>query len=111
MAVHVKNLEESMRFYEDILGFVLADTPASAQGIQWYDLPNGTQLHLFERDIKLSVSSRAHFAIEVADLDSWRNYLTSIGTNIEAPTVDVYTAKRLFLRDPSGNLIELVQWL
>ena len=112
VAIHVHDIEESEKFYERCLGLSPIATPEDikAKGIRWYDLPDGRQFHLFEKQVEIPIS-RAHFALEVEDADSWRENLKSKGIEIDEPTVDLYSAKRFFVRDPSGNLFELVQWL
>ena len=112
VAIHVRELDSAKEFYEDIFGLAPTKTPDNARenGIAWYELPDGRQLHLFERK-ESTETGRAHFALEVEDLDSWQKLLRDKEIATEEPTVDLYKAKRIFIRDPSGNLFELVEWL
>jgi catechol 2,3-dioxygenase-like lactoylglutathione lyase family enzyme len=111
IAVHVNKLEEARRFYENVLGWAPSNKAGDliSRGIIWYDLPDGRQIHLFATDTELPVN-RAHFALNVEDVSGWRVYLTDLGIAFVEPSVQLYNAERLFVRDPSGNLIEFVKW-
>ena len=112
IALAVHNLEESVTYYQEVLGLSQLDTPDSAysSGIRWFDLGGYCALHLIEVPWVIA-PPRAHLAITVADNDAWRAYLEGKGVRIVEPTVDLYAAKRFFLKDPTGNLVELVEWL
>ncbi len=107
IALSVIDLTNAQLFYKNVFGLSPAGAPNETS--VWYDLPGGCQLHLVERDMEM-VRTRDHFALEVADLDAWRQSLSAKGIELEESKVALYNAKRFFLRDPSGNMIELVQW-
>jgi catechol 2,3-dioxygenase-like lactoylglutathione lyase family enzyme len=112
VAIAVQNLQQSVTFYKNVLGLTELAAPSSAveNGIRWFDLGDSRALHLIETG-DMSPNSRAHFAITVEDADAWRAFIQQTGTEILEPTIDLYRAKRFFMRDPSGNRLELVQWL
>ena len=112
IALAVHNLEESVTYYQDILELPLLEAPESAyaSGIRWFDLGGNCALHLIEVP-NVAAPPRAHLAITVEDNDAWRSHLENKGVTIVEPTVDLYAAKRFFLKDPTGNLVELVEWL
>jgi glyoxylase I family protein len=115
VALMVDDLDGTAEFYVDTLGFRELETPpgTAEKGIRWFDLGDGRALHLVKipGDLRPPEGSRAHFAVEVEDADAWRDYLEARGVELIRPLVDLYSAKRIFFRDPSGNLGEFVQWL
>lgn len=50
-----------------------------------------------------------HTALEVADVDATCDRLASEGLTVELPPRDYYWGRSAYLRDPDGNLIELIQ--
>lgn len=56
-------------------------------------------------------SLKALVALEVDDYDKWKEYLQRMGVEPEEPSMKLYSVKRGFLRDPFGNLLEIVEWL
>jgi len=111
-AIEVNDLQAAIYFYREVMGLVQLPMPAAVKGIgiRWFDLKNGQALHLVENR-KASSPNKAHFAIAVKDIEPWRTYLKRIGIEIIPPKVKLYNAERFFLRDPSGNRVELVKWL
>ena len=112
VAIAVDNLAEAVEYYQNILELEALATPQEvvAQGIRWFALDEGRALHLVEV-AGVSAPPRAHIALRVEDNAAWRAYLENKGVSLIEPTVALYAAKRFFVQDPSGNLIELVEWL
>jgi catechol 2,3-dioxygenase-like lactoylglutathione lyase family enzyme len=111
VSVQVKDLGAAVGFYADILGLAEVETPpqVSKAGVRWFDLGRGQMLHLLQTE-DVAPLPRAHISISVDDVAAWRAFIESKGIDILAPTVQVYQMERFFLRDPTGNLIELVKW-
>jgi catechol 2,3-dioxygenase-like lactoylglutathione lyase family enzyme len=112
IAVDVSDLQAAIDFYRNILGLAELPTPDDVKdsGILWFDLKNGRALHLVENK-ELSHTGKAHFAITVEDIEVWRQFLAEKNVEIFSPLLNLYNAERFFLRDPSGNRVELVKWL
>src|SRR6476619_7152494 len=66
VSLHANDLDESVRFYVELLDAVLLDTPNFGLPVQWLALGE-TQLHLFRRDAE--PQSHHHFGITVEDLE------------------------------------------
>jgi catechol 2,3-dioxygenase-like lactoylglutathione lyase family enzyme len=111
VSVVASELEESIRFYEDVFGARRVPTPNFGFPVQWLALGR-TQLHLFERD--LQPTSHHHFAVTVDDLtpvyraaerrgalepNAFFNHLVELPGDIV----------QLYVRDPAGNLVEIDQ--
>jgi catechol 2,3-dioxygenase-like lactoylglutathione lyase family enzyme len=109
VSVNALDLEESVGFYEDLLGAERIATPNFGIPVQWLALGR-TQLHLFERE--LVPTSHHHLGITVDDLE--RAYRAAeahgafddqaFGNRLVELPGDVV---QLYVRDPAGNLVEL----
>lgn len=112
VSVNARDLRESVDFYVELLGAETLPTPNFGLPVQWLGLGR-TQLHLFERD--LQPPSHHHFAVTVDDLEpvyraadrlgafdreSFNNHLVELPGDVV----------QLYVRDPSGNLIEIDQY-
>jgi lactoylglutathione lyase len=106
----VKNLEIASKFYEEELGLelipaFLLDFPAS-----FFKINDTQQLHLTEWDND-EVSFRGHVCLEVDDINTifWR--MKELGVIDVKPWGYVRQLPdgpiQMFVRDPSGNLVEL----
>lgn len=109
VSIVARDLAESVSFYVDVFGLAPVPTPDFGFPVQWL-LAGDRQLHLFERPEP--APAYAHLSLEVEDplpvyrvakerglLDS-----TSFGyAAAELPGGEL----QLYLRDPSGNLVEV----
>jgi catechol 2,3-dioxygenase-like lactoylglutathione lyase family enzyme len=109
VSVIARDLDESVRFYVDVLGLEPVPTPDFGFPVQWLRIGD-LQVHLFERPG--SAPSHAHLALEVDDLMGIYRRAKELGVldhetfgNVmqELPNGVV----QMYIRDPSGNLIEL----
>lgn len=109
VSIHARDLEESVAFYVELLAAEPIPTPNFGVPVQWLALGR-TQLHLFQRD--LEASSHHHLGITVDDLEQPYRVAerhgaferTAFGNHLVELPGDVV---QLYLRDPSGNLVEL----
>ncbi len=111
VTLEVRDLEAALGFYCGIIGLKEIPAPLDVlrQGIRWLELPEARMLHLIETSGS-NTQQRAHFALSVTDVGAWKEYLIARGGTLVEPKVALYGAERIFIRDPSGNLLELVRW-
>lgn len=108
VTVPIDALDDVRRFYSDVLG--LRETPrppenAHHQGI-WYTFGT-TELHVQARDNVPAEKGDRHPAFVIDDVEAWRERLRQQGIAYEdQPTL--FGRERFFVRDPAGNLIELM---
>ena len=83
MSINVRNADESVAFYTDVLGLtVRSDRPDFDFGGAWLDLGD-QQVHLLEIDVPDDVGQ--HFAMHVADLAAAVAELRSKGVDVTDP--------------------------
>jgi glyoxylase I family protein len=104
--VLVTDVAEAVRFYTEVLGLSEAPRP---------DLGPGAWLQLGEEQVHLSHTPERppegfqHFAIRVDDLDAAVDHIRGAGWQVDPFPHIAGAGHQAFLRDPSGNLIELNQ--
>jgi catechol 2,3-dioxygenase-like lactoylglutathione lyase family enzyme len=111
VSINARDLSESADFYTDLLGAQPIPTPNFGLPVQWLALGR-TQLHLFERDIQ--PTSHHHLGITVDDLEAVYRVAErrqcferqAFGNHLVLLPGDLV---QLYIRDPSGNLVELDQ--
>jgi YD repeat-containing protein len=110
VSVHANDLDESVKFYEDVLGLERVATPNFAFPVQWMRL-GGQQLHLFVRE-HVDAPTFHHVGLNVDDFEAlfWR--ARKEGLNDESAFFSgMYElpdgAVQMYLRDPAGNLVEI----
>jgi catechol 2,3-dioxygenase-like lactoylglutathione lyase family enzyme len=109
VSVSAPDLEESVRFYTEVFGMEVLPSPDFGYPLRWLRVGD-LQLHLYPR---LEPRTTAHFALEVDDFDALYGRAKEMGI------LDDQTHRhhlweldsgevQLYLRDPAGNLIEIV---
>lgn len=110
VSVSARDLDESVRFYVEVLGLELIPTPNFGIRVQWL-LLGDRQLHIFER-ADIDPPTNHHFAVDVDDFEAV--YLAAKERGIHDVTAfgsNIYRlpdgAVQMYLRDPGGNLVEI----
>jgi lactoylglutathione lyase len=110
VAVHVRDLEASKRFYGEVLELKPKKRPDFDFEGAWYQLGPTRALHLLagrEADV-VSHPRGAHFAFEVPDIQEARQQLLAKGVEIDrGPQERPDGAWQIFLLDPDGYWVEL----
>ena len=110
VSIGAADLEESARFYKEFFGMEEVPSPDFSSPVRWLRVGN-LQLHLFLDDGP--APERHHFALDVDDFEAAYDKAEKLGVR----DADRYSAVRelpdgavqMYLRDPSGNLVE-VNW-
>ena len=109
VSIVARDLDEGVAFYTELFGLEPVPAPDFGFGVRWL-LAGNRQLHLFERPDGAPVY--AHFSLELADplavyrVAKERGLLDfeTMGWGIaELPGGEL----QMYLRDPSGNLVEV----
>jgi catechol 2,3-dioxygenase-like lactoylglutathione lyase family enzyme len=111
VSVSARNLEESVRFYEELFGMERIPTPNFGFPVQWLRV-GSLQLHIFERPG--DAPTYHHLGLTVDDFEVVYHKAKVLGIHdyttfghhlYELPNQNV----QMYLRDPAGNLVE-VDW-
>ena len=114
VSIVVKDMAESIRFYEELFGARRVPTAKFPIGnVVWLSI-GSTQLHLFESDGGDDPTVHHHFGIDVDDFDALYERAkamgvldsSAFGTPLRAHPIGWV---QLYVRDPAGNLFE-VDW-
>ncbi len=127
VSVSVADLDAQRRWYADALGFTEVieqfEVPEAGVRTAVVQAAGGTRVELIERagstraevfadpmDV-LRAQGYGHWALEVADLDAAYARLTGAGAQPVWPPADAVQpgARFGYVKDPEGNLIELIQ--
>jgi len=104
VSINVRDAAEGVAFYTEVLGLTLRDDrPDFRFGGAWLDI-GSQQVHLIEAEVPVDCGQ--HVAIWIADIDAAVAALRKRGVEVSDPK-PVASSRQCFLRDPSGNLIEL----
>ena len=104
VSINVQDTAAAIEFYTEVLGFTQRDDrPDFRFGGAWLDVAS-QQVHLIEMPGPEACGQ--HYAIGVADLDAAVREIRARGIEISEPK-PVGGGRQAFLRDPSGNLVEL----
>jgi catechol 2,3-dioxygenase-like lactoylglutathione lyase family enzyme len=109
VALHVKDLEASCKFYGDVMGLQSLPRPAFNFTGAWFRLGEHHELHLIGGREKPVDSHRQgnHFALRAENLDPWENHFKQIGFTKYLRKFRPDGAGQIFLEDPDGHVIEL----
>ncbi len=109
----ISNLENSMQFYGEILGLKIDELrPNLSSDGYWFTINETQQIHLLLVDNHDPVVRPAHggrdrhAAFKVSDLD---RLALRLDNNAITYTMSKSGRKALFVRDPDGNTLELMQ--
>ncbi|HBB88545.1 MAG TPA: bleomycin resistance protein [Blastocatellia bacterium] len=97
-------------FYGTVLGLKELPKPVGTrQNVgAWYEL-GGVQLHLSVEEQVTNAASDRHVCYVVADIALAERHLRDSGVEIISDPRPIAGVKRFYVRDPGGNLIEIVQ--
>jgi catechol 2,3-dioxygenase-like lactoylglutathione lyase family enzyme len=107
--VNVDDLDAAVAFYRDVLGLPLDDTPDQGFRSQFFRIGALQQIHMNE--IADAHPFRGHFCLVVPDFTAVFGRAKAAGAIDLKPWGRVRRlpsgAMQMFVRDPSGNLIEI----
>jgi catechol 2,3-dioxygenase-like lactoylglutathione lyase family enzyme len=107
LEIHPEGVPDCVAFY-GLIGFSGVEPPASlADRAAW--LQSGpTQLHLMHVEEPTTLP-KGHVAVVAEDYDATVARLRDAGFEVE-PRAEHWGSPRSYVRDPAGNLVELMAW-
>ena len=111
VSVHAIDMEESLRFYTEVLGLERIPSPNFAFPVEWMRCGD-LQVHLFQREEGTQAPPYHHFGLTIDDFEGVYQRTRALGVQDPVPFFShVYElpdgSVQMYVRDPSGNLIEL----
>jgi extradiol dioxygenase family protein len=98
------------RFYGTLVGLHEKPTPASIEGVLWFDVGGDTELHLYSEPEALVGRSRRHPCLRVRDLAALNARLSANDVEVIEPAEIIPGRRRLFAFDPFGNALEFAEF-
>ena len=113
-AFYVSDMAKARAFYEGFLGFESPfSIPLPSGGdLVWIKINDRQTVELFPgSEVAAGAERLFHVALEVDDADAMRLYLRSRGVAVPTSTaIGKIGNKNYFVKDPSGNIVEIVQY-
>ena len=111
VAIHVEDVEKSIVFYRDVMGFEPLPRPAFDFPGAWFRLGQVQELHIIgDRTDPVHSHNRGdHYALEVDSIRDAESELIAKGAAFREPKQRPDGAWQIFLKDPDGHVIELCQ--
>jgi catechol 2,3-dioxygenase-like lactoylglutathione lyase family enzyme len=115
IALLVRDLDESVRFFTEILRLREVPNPMGGTDFRWIEIGDGQRFHLQQGDIsRVHVEKQTHFALATEDLDAMLDHLREMGvafSDMKGTPGAVNTRpdglRAVFLQDPNGYWIEI----
>ena len=113
-ALLVANLEVSLQFYRDILGFKEIYNAGLGEKFKWIKAANDVQIHLIESEEKPEKNKGVHLAFNTPKLDDFIAFLRNNNVAFENSngTADTTNTRpdgvlQIYFQDPDGYWIEV----
>jgi len=115
IALSVKDVNESVEFYQKVLQLEEIKNTASASKTKWLSLSEGKELHLIPRpDFEIRTNKAVHFALSTDDIDFFAEHLRELEIEFsdwhDKPN-EVFIRddgiKQVYFQDPNGYWIEV----
>lgn len=115
LALAVKDVEESVNFYQKVFQFTEIKNTASGSKTRWLSMGEGKELHLIPRpDADIKIVKAVHFAFATADVAAFAKKLELLSI----PYYDwlgeknkIYVRddgiKQVYFQDPDGYWLEV----
>ena len=115
IALSVKDVNQSADFFKNVLGFEEITNKTKVDGIRWFSLGNGKELHLVSTVKEPFVLNKAiHIAFTTSDFDAVINRLKKLNIaynswtgELNKITIRADGIKQIYIPDPNGYWIEI----
>ncbi|MFT6871477.1 MAG: lactoylglutathione lyase [Roseivirga sp.] len=115
MAIVVKDLEESKKFYTEALGFKNIEDPTGNPLIDWVENDKGQQIHMIQAELSaIKLTKSVHYSFAVLTLRPFTDNLQLRKIAYESwegekggITIRPDGVRQVYLQDPNGYWIEI----
>jgi lactoylglutathione lyase len=112
-SIYCFDLQKSIKFYSEIMGFASKPRPAFEFPGHWFDLGNGQELHLIaERGANktdLPKTRNIHYAFKTTDIAAFNEKLDQQQVTKIGPKKRPDGITQIFIQDPDGYWIEITE--
>lgn len=114
-AINVNDLDESINFYQRVLGLAEIYDGTGKDNIRWLSLGGGMSLHVIEADrSEVRLQKGVHLSIAVGEFDDFVTHLREIGLQFYSwQGVPMQSngrpdgVRQVYFKDPDGYWIEV----
>ena len=115
IALSVKDVNQSVEFYQKILHLKEIKNTASGSKTRWLLLGEGKELHLIPRpNSEIKINKAVHFALSTSNIDSFIKHLVTLEIDYsdwrDTPNKEYIRkdgVKQVYFQDPNGYWIEI----
>ncbi len=115
LALSVKDIDRSAEFYETVLKLPEIINRTKIQGIRWFSLGEGKELHLISiLPENVTINKAVHLALTSLNFDAFIKMLTELNITYSdwpgtSNTINIRAdgIKQIFFQDPDGYWIEV----
>ena len=110
VGIHVADVPTSQSFYRDVLQLESLPRPELGFPGAWLRIGTAQELHLIGKNSRPDIPpTERHFAVAVDSAAAWAQRLREFEIPFEGPNPRPDGATQIFLRDPDGHVIELLE--
>ncbi len=110
VGIHVADVPTSHAFYRDVLQLESLPRPELGFPGAWLRIGTAQELHLIGKNSNPDTPpAERHFAVTVDSAAAWADRLREFEIPFEGPNPRPDGATQIFLRDPDGHVIELLE--
>lgn len=111
--IHVKNLEESIGFYSDVIGLKVMNRFKVGKGMEIAFMGNGidgeTLVELLEDNSNVSYGDSISMGFAIASVEAMMGVLKEKNIPIHGGPFETPDAEFFFIKDPNGAKVQLFQ--
>ena len=110
IAIHVDDVPTNESFYRNLFDLQPIPRPEIDFPGAWLRIGEFRELHLIGKNSMPDIPPlERHFAMEIDSATEWAAHLTQHAIEFQGPSSRTDDALPIFLRDPDGHVIELLE--